>query len=75
MMNINQQFTPKYWVVKGKDEDDVLLHTARKSKQDSIKAYIYDLGKHLPMYSKDKLDALYYENDKLECILIEIRRV
>lgn len=71
-MKQNKKLTPKYWVVKVKGDDDVLLNTARKSKQGSIRAYIYDLSKKLPMYSEDKLEELYYENDKIECVLIEI---
>ena len=34
-MNNEQEFTPKYWVVHDKEDDDILISTASKAKDNA----------------------------------------
>ena len=70
-----QTHTPKYWVVHDKHDSDVLLFTARKSKENSIGAYVYSLKEKHPYWQKSHLESLYYDNLNLECVLVEINIV
>ncbi len=60
-MNSNQKLSPKYWVIHDKTTDDVFLHTARKSMQDSVEYFYSYCGGTI--------------GGDLDCILIEIKEV
>ena len=74
-MKTDQKYSPKYWVVHDKTTEDVLLHTARKSSEDSIKALVDSKYKGVDIDIVTALDQIYDENSNLECILIEIKEV
>ena len=63
-MKDNQKFTPKYWVLHHKQNDDVYLYTARKSQSDTLKATEELLGEDWSLLE-----------DNFEIILIEIKKV
>lgn len=63
-MKENQKLTPKYWVLHNKQEDDVYLYTARKSRSDALKATEELLG-----------EDWFIMEDDFEIILVEIRQV
>lgn len=46
-MNINQEFTPKYWVCHNIVNDDVMLSTASKSFNGCEAKVIEEFGEHL----------------------------
>lgn len=45
-MKANQSYTPKYWMCHNRNTDDVLVDTAAKSRDGSIRRYIQKYGKH-----------------------------
>ena len=58
--NNGKYYSPKYWVMKWKNKDDVVIETASKSLLDC----------------QEKADKLFTENDTLyEFISIEIKKV
>lgn len=64
-----EAYTPKYWVVKWKNDNDVMLTTARKSMHAAIEAYCAEYAKEY-----DVLEALdlYYGDPSLEVVLVEL---
>lgn len=81
-MNINQELTPKYWVVNCKLHSDVLIQTAHKSRRGAINnmamngQLLYDYFGYGD-YRGDELDfeCEFEEHPDLECILVEIKPV
>ncbi len=64
-MNLNQKLSPKYWVIHDKTSDDVYLWTGDKNREEAI--YLYN--------NTTRSDLSFEEDEKLECILIEIKEV
>lgn len=62
-MKDNQKFTPKYWVLHNKQDDDVYLSTACKSRPDTV------------LQAEDLLGEDWFMDDNFEVILIEINKV
>ena len=62
-MKDNQKFTPKYWVLHNKIEDDVYLSTACKSYPDAV------------LQAQDLLGEDWFMDDNFEVILVEIKKV
>lgn len=62
-MKDNQKFTPKYWVLHNRQNDDVYLSTAYKAQSDTLKA------------AEDLFEDDWFMDDNLEIILIEIKKV
>ncbi len=62
-MNDNQKLSPKYWVGHNKATDDVFIETANKT-------YGWVLDKMELKFGDD-----FYENQNLEIILVEIKKV
>lgn len=74
-MRKQQTHTPKYWVVNDSNDCDVMMSTMRKSRGDSIKAYVEMLKLTLTHLEEEAVAALYYDNPNLECVLVEIKLV
>ena len=76
-MRVQQTHTPKYWVVNDANDCDVMMSTMRKSRGESIKAYVEGLKRTPLLTDLDEEDvaALYYDNPNLECVLVEIKLV
>lgn len=60
-MKADQKFTPKYWVLHNKTEDDVYLQTASKNYDDCHTFAEAMCGRGL------------WDDENLEVILVEIR--
>lgn len=60
-MKSDQMFTPKYWVLHNKSEDDVYLQTASKTYDDCC------------TFADAMCGEEWWDNDNLEVILVEIR--
>ena len=69
-MNKEQPFTPKYWVVHDVENDDVLLHTASKSRDHSILTYCNQFE---PDELGNPVLEHFYDNENLQCDIIEVR--
>jgi len=62
-MNVDQKYTPKYWVGHNKASDDVYLCTANKSKLDELYAM------------EDMFGEDWFMDEDFEVILVEIKMV
>ena len=76
-MKPDQKHSPKYWVVHDKQTDEVFLSSAHKSKTMSEMLFI---EQQLPNYPSQDYDTLYelfffVDDERYECILIEIKKV
>ena len=75
-MKLEQEYTPKYWVVHDKQASDVFPATMRKSKWESEATFLnYHSFDIVGVLSDNDLETWFLDQDRYVCELIEIRLV